>query len=70
NSKKQFKNIMDEIQKAYNEILKTTSLQDARYVLPQAAETKMFKTWVLSGRQVFLRPCSFKKGYARKIKNQ
>ncbi len=44
NLKKEFKNIMDRIQKAYNEILETTSPQDARYVLPQAAETKIVVT--------------------------
>jgi len=44
NLKKEFKNIMDKIQKAYNELLKTTSSQDARFVLPQAAETKIVVT--------------------------
>ena len=44
NLKKEFKNIMDKIQKAYNKILKTTSSQDARFVLPQAAETKIVVT--------------------------
>ena len=44
NLKKEFKNIMGEIQKAYNEILKTASPQDTRYVLPQAAETKIVVT--------------------------
>ena len=44
NLKKQFENIMDKIQKAYNKILKTKSPQDARYVLPQATETKIVIT--------------------------
>ena len=44
NSKKEFKNIMDKIQKAYNKILKITSSQDARFVLPQAVETKIVVT--------------------------
>ncbi|MDO9465167.1 MAG: FAD-dependent thymidylate synthase [bacterium] len=44
NLKKEFKNIMGEIQKTYNKILKATSSQDARFVLPQAAETKIVIT--------------------------
>ena len=44
NFKKEFQDIMDKIQKVYNKMLKTTSPQDARYVLPQAAETKIVVT--------------------------
>ena len=43
-TKKEFINIMEDIQKAYLKILKTTSPQDARFVLPQAAETKIVVT--------------------------
>ncbi len=42
--KKEFKDIMSKIQKAYNKILEATSSQDARFVLPQAAETKIVVT--------------------------
>ena len=42
--KEEFKSIIDKIQKTYNKILKTKSPQDARYVLPQATETKIVIT--------------------------